>query len=43
MPYSPSRADMNRFQTLRSGDYVRIAGVSPEQLEGGVEAVLLRG
>ena len=27
MPYSPSRADMNRFQNLRSGDYVRIAGV----------------
>jgi len=27
MPYSPSRADMNRFQNLRQGDYVRIAGV----------------
>jgi hypothetical protein len=27
MPYSPSRADQNRFQNLRSGDYVRIAGV----------------
>ena len=27
MPYSPSRADMNRFQSLRNGDYVRIAGV----------------
>jgi len=27
MPYSPSRTDMNRFQNLRSGDYVRIAGV----------------
>jgi hypothetical protein len=27
MPYSPSRADMNRFQALRQGDYVRIAGV----------------
>ena len=27
MPYSPSRADVNKFQTLRSGDVVRIAGV----------------
>jgi hypothetical protein len=27
MPYSPSRADRNRFQNLRQGDYVRIAGV----------------
>ena len=27
MPYSPSRADMNRFQNLRQGDSVRIAGV----------------
>ena len=27
MPYSPSRSDLNRFQSLRSGDYVRIAGV----------------
>jgi hypothetical protein len=27
MPYSPSRSDMNRFQSLRQGDYVRIAGV----------------
>ena len=27
MPYSPRRADMNRFQSLRQGDYVRIAGV----------------
>jgi len=27
MPYSPSRADQNRFQNLRQGDYVRIAGV----------------
>src|SRR5437763_16444386 len=27
MPYSPSRADVNRFQNLRQGDYVRIAGV----------------
>jgi hypothetical protein len=27
MPYSPRRADMNRFQNLRQGDYVRIAGV----------------
>ena len=27
MPYSPSRADMSRFQNLRQGDYVRIAGV----------------
>jgi hypothetical protein len=27
MPYSPSRADLNRFQSLRAGDNVRIAGV----------------
>jgi hypothetical protein len=27
MPYSPSRADMNRFQSLRQGDAVRIAAV----------------
>ena len=27
MPYSPSRADLNRFQNLRQGDNVRIAGV----------------
>ena len=27
MPYSPSRADMSRFQNLRQGDNVRIAGV----------------
>jgi hypothetical protein len=27
MPYSPSRTDLNRFQNLRSGDVVRIAGV----------------
>jgi hypothetical protein len=27
MPYSPSRADRNRFQSLRAGDYVRLAGV----------------
>ncbi|HEX7980655.1 MAG TPA: hypothetical protein VF461_18775 [Gemmatimonadaceae bacterium] len=27
MPYSPSRADLNRFQSLRQGDYVRMAGV----------------
>jgi hypothetical protein len=27
MPYSPSRADRYRFQYLRQGDYVRIAGV----------------
>jgi tRNA(Ile2) C34 agmatinyltransferase TiaS len=27
MPYSPSRTDLNRFQSLRSGDVVRIAGV----------------
>ena len=27
MPYSPSRSDLNRFQNLRSGDVVRIAGV----------------
>ena len=27
MPFSPSRSDMDRFQRLRSGDVVRIAGV----------------
>ena len=27
MPFSPSRADLTRFQNLRSGDQVRIAGV----------------
>jgi len=27
MPYSPSRSDLNRFQSLRAGDNVRIAGV----------------
>ena len=27
MPYSPSRDDLARFQNLRSGDVVRIAGV----------------
>ncbi|MBW8768430.1 MAG: hypothetical protein JF589_01595 [Gemmatimonadetes bacterium] len=27
MPYSPNRADMKRFQNLRQGDSVRIAGV----------------
>ena len=27
MPYSPSRTDLNRFQSLRPGDAVRIAGV----------------
>ena len=27
MPYSPSRVDLNRFQNLRPGDRVRIAGV----------------
>ena len=27
MPYSPSRTDLNRFQSLRQGDNVRIAGV----------------
>jgi len=27
MPYSPTRADVNRFQMLRQGDYVRFAGV----------------
>jgi hypothetical protein len=27
MPYSPSRSDVTRFQNLRSGDFVRIAGV----------------
>jgi hypothetical protein len=27
MPFSPSRSDLTRFQSLRSGDVVRIAGV----------------
>jgi hypothetical protein len=27
MPYNPSRADINKFQSLRSGDYVRFYGV----------------
>ena len=27
MPYSPSRSDQTKFQNLRSGDVVRIAGV----------------
>ena len=27
MPYSPSRTDLTKFQSLRSGDVVRIAGV----------------
>jgi hypothetical protein len=27
MPYRPSNADQNRFQNLRSGDYVRFYGV----------------
>ena len=27
MPYSPSRTDLTKFQNLRSGDVVRIAGV----------------
>ena len=27
MPYSPRRTDVAKFQSLRSGDYVRIAGV----------------
>jgi hypothetical protein len=27
MPYSPSRTDLTKFQRLRSGDVVRIAGV----------------
>jgi hypothetical protein len=27
MPYSPSRSDLTKFQNLRSGDVVRIAGV----------------
>ena len=27
MPYSPSRTDLSKFQNLRSGDVVRIAGV----------------
>jgi len=27
MPFSPSRADLTKFQSLRSGDNVRIAGV----------------
>lgn len=26
MPYNPSRADLNKFQNLRSGDYVRLYG-----------------
>jgi len=28
MPYSPSRSDRDRFERLRSGDVVRIAGVA---------------
>ncbi len=27
LPYNPRQADLNRFQSLRSGDYVRIYGV----------------
>ena len=27
MPYAPSRTDLTKFQSLRSGDNVRIAGV----------------
>lgn len=27
MPYNPRRSDLNRFQTLRAGDYVRLYGV----------------
>ena len=27
MPYSPSRSDLTKFQNLRSGDMIRIAGV----------------
>jgi exosome complex RNA-binding protein Csl4 len=27
LPYSPSSSDLNRFQNLRSGDYVRLYGV----------------
>ncbi len=27
MPYNPRRSDLNRFQTLRVGDYVRLYGV----------------
>jgi exosome complex RNA-binding protein Csl4 len=27
MPYNPSRSDVNTFQNLRSGDYVRLYGV----------------
>ena len=27
MPYSPSRSDLTKFQNLRSGDVVRLAGV----------------
>jgi hypothetical protein len=27
MPYNPSQADLNRFNNLRTGDFVRISGV----------------
>lgn len=27
LPYNPRQADLNRFQSLRSGDYVRLYGV----------------
>ena len=27
LPYNPRQADVNKFQTLRNGDYVRIYGV----------------
>ena len=27
MPYSPTRTDVTKFQSLRAGDVVRIAGV----------------
>jgi hypothetical protein len=27
MPYNPNRADVDRFNSLRSGDYVRLYGV----------------
>jgi hypothetical protein len=27
MPYNPSQTDLNRFNSLRTGDYVRINGI----------------
>jgi hypothetical protein len=27
LPYNPRQADINKFQTLRNGDYVRLYGV----------------